>query len=251
MDFVIIISDLEKVTHIFEGNELHSGGLKVGDGIADPAVQKVIRENISQSVIYPPEVAGRYLRAISNPVTNDNNIVCNTIGITYSYENQKEIEKLSSEMFNSLEQLGIGVSDIANESQNLSLFTDEMVSYTNRTQSGIKEIDGIISGIKEIASQSNLLALNAAIEAARAGDIGRGFSVVASEVGKLSNMSKDSAQRVSQSLMEIKEAINTISEKVNKIGLSFQNQAAANEEISATVDDIVVVSKKLAQVAKV
>src|SRR5690606_25333873 len=66
-----------------------------------------------------------------------------------------------------------------------------------------KQITSLITIIQEIASQTNLLSLNASIEAARAGEYGKGFAVVATEVGKL-------AKRVTESLDDIKEVVDTI-----------------------------------------
>lgn len=105
--------------------------------------------------------------------------------------------------------------------------------------------------IKNISKHSNLLALNASIEAARAGDAGRGFSVVAKEMGKLSNLSKESAERVAGSLSEIKSSIEFIGEKIKIVSLSSENQAAAAEEMAASTDEIVSISKQLTEFAKV
>ncbi len=71
------------------------------------------------------------------------------------------------------------------------------------------EIGEIVSVVAEIADQTNLLALNAAIEASRAGEHGRGFNVVASEIRTLADQSKSATTRVRRILMEIQKSTNS------------------------------------------
>jgi methyl-accepting chemotaxis protein len=92
----------------------------------------------------------------------------------------------------------------------------------------------IIRVLQDISSQTNLLALNAAIEAARAGDHGRGFGVVAKEVRKLSEESKESAEKVRKNIMEIKHEIDELMAEVemdNKITIKGQGQVQSTKEI--------------------
>ncbi|MDR3455797.1 MAG: methyl-accepting chemotaxis protein [Rhodoferax sp.] len=103
-----------------------------------------------------------------------------------------------------------------------------------------KQITDIIGVIDEIAFQTNLLALNAGVEAARAGDAGRGFSVVASEVRALAQRSSDAAK-------QIKALINTSSEQVND-GVKFVGQSG--EALKRIVEQVLQINTLVSEIAQ-
>lgn len=182
-----------------------------------------------------------------------------TMGINRAAESSylvaEAATKTQNEAVQGNEKIHTAVQQMENISQSVNKASNVVQLLANRSKE-ISEISAIITGISD---QTNLLALNAAIEAARAGEHGKGFAIVAEEVRKLAEQSKDYAEKISVLIQEIQgsteEAVQAMSagEKdvqegtkiVYQAGELFNNILTAIKQVSEQIQELSSLSQQL------
>ncbi len=142
-----------------------------------------------------------------------------------------------------IEGLIAGVSDSATANIKSAEMIDDLAQKSN-------EIGEIVGAVVRIADQTNLLALNAAIEAARAGEHGRGFAVVADEVRNLAETSEQSARGISSVVDEIQDQVKQVVEDVKKAGELGLEEVEKGKTITTDLNSIAEGFTKVAASAK-
>ncbi len=154
-----------------------------------------------------------------------------TVSIDQVGENAKEAHAISIQSGDHSQEGTVVIHNAAQEMRQIAQAVQSSSSIIEELGRQSDQITSIVKTIKEIADQTNLLALNAAIEAARAGEQGRGFAVVADEVRKLAERTSSSTQEIGETIGKIqagtRDAVASMEQGVSQVenGVELANQA--------------------------
>ncbi|MGE8205412.1 methyl-accepting chemotaxis protein [Heyndrickxia sp. NPDC080065] len=249
-DITIGIYDTEKLIMNFPAK---SFSLNVAPG--DPLIEgdiitKAIRENKNQAMIVPAEILGVSLISHAVPLRDEDGRVIGGVGIGQNVDKANKLSSVAnnlsviiSEVTKTILEMATSISQLA---ENMRLISDRSLEVNN----SVKLIEEVSVVVKGIADQSNLLGLNAAIESARAGEHGRGFSVVADEIRKMATGSKQQVDEIQSITKTIKDIIESLNQDIQKTNVESDSQSAAIEELTATMEEINTNIQNLAELAK-
>lgn len=214
------------------------------------AAYECIKAKKTVTLIVPKEVFGVEIKAIGIPVKEKNGSIVGSIVLVKSLARHHEILNLSKILSESLIEISQSSSAVSEGIEVVVESNDKILLEVTEAGNATKDTDDVLNFVKNVAYQTNLLGLNAAIEASRAGEYGKGFSVVASEIRKLSSSSSKSINEINSTLTKIKTSVNKISDSITSSTDTFKGQLSSLQQINATLQELNSIAYTLKKLAE-
>lgn len=159
--------------------------------------------------------------------------------------NKIESGLLSSHLAENFIQVSSTIEVLAQASQNISANQSELSKEITEINKFTQDIEDILKAVSQVANKTKLIGLNASIESARIGNEGRGFAIVANEIQKLAESTKNTTEQISELNNRINAKLDMTMRNSNHTLEEIEEQTGAMEELSATLQTTSQVAEKL------
>ncbi|MFA0816103.1 MAG: methyl-accepting chemotaxis protein [Anaerofustis sp.] len=184
------------------------------------------------------EVFGVPFKSYSIPVRNEDGTIEGAVSVGKSLQKRSEVLDCAQGLSSSLIQITSAVNELSDTVQNVVKTNTENIEFVNNTDQKAKETNEILNIVRKVSRQTHLLGINASIEAAKAGQYGKSFEVVANEIRSLSESVSNSMNRMEDVLGGISAAISEMKKRIEQSNDAISSQASTLEEIAASIESL-------------
>jgi len=240
----LVDKESESIIAYLPGKRIDSG-YKIGQKILPgDAILHLPLKGKSTDEPVPKEFYGVEFNAFSFPVRENGQIV-GALAFGIPIDDSLQMEKYIVTMNDIIHNLQDKVHTIASHSEELAATSEEINKQTQFALEDAEKTNGITDLIKNISRQTNLLGLNASIEAARAGQHGAGFNIVAQEVRKLSIETTTATDNIESSLRSINYNLESLKQNMTQINGATNEQAQLVQDFSEIIDELSTLSVEM------
>jgi methyl-accepting chemotaxis protein len=248
----VFLFDLEKYIYVRMGSVIVLP-LKPGDVLPPTSTSlECLKTGEKVERFVGPESLGVAYTGVAYPI-RENGVIIGGIATTGSNEREyalKNLPSLAKNLSESLEQVSAAVENIAASTQELADGGQALALQSQEVNEKARQMEEVVEYINSVASDTKVLGLNASIEASRAGEAGRGFSVVASEIRAMAVSSATSAKDIKKIIGGIQGLVIKMNNELEKAGGSTQEVSAAVEQIGATIESLSSSASALSELAE-
>lgn len=248
----VTLTDREKILWYSPSKKLDLKAVPGSELKAGTGIYRAVHENRRVIARLDKSLYGLPYISMAAPVHDDSGNTLGAIAITRTVEQEEVLKDMSQTLSNSITTLAATAQEVSAQTQEILAICKLLVGTAQESRSRVYETDQVLGLIKSIANQSNLLGLNAAIEAARVGEQGRGFGVVAEEIRKLASSSAESIKKIDtiikaiqhdsdqtySQIEHIEEVLNQISGAIAQVATSVQQAGEMADKLDVLAEDI-------------
>ena len=187
--------------------------------------------------------------AVAIPLFGAANDVIGAVSVQEAVIRQEELQSVAARLNESIELLAGTSQEISAQAQDIASDSQQTTRAVQSSQKRIGETERVLGMIKGIANQTNLLGLNAAIEAARVGEAGRGFGVVAAEIRKLSEDSTKSIKETEGIIRLIQSDSGEVYDRMHRTNETIQQISQAVTHMAEAIQSANELAHKLERIA--
>lgn len=249
---VIYITDHEGVAYKqgakkFDLDDLNPGTKLKPDAIARQCMQQ--KSPISREM--DEGVYGVPVLVSVDPLfdEDDPGMVVGSFGLCLPKENARKMRTVVDNLNRNLTEIAAVLEQLAASATEINLSEQELNANVEQVNQLTQQIGEVMNFTREIADQTKMLGLNAAIEAARAGEAGRGFGVVAEEIRRLSDQSRETVVTIKDLVGNIFDKMSATQRVSASTLKSSEEQAAGTQEITASVEELTSMAEELNRMA--
>ena len=249
-DVDITVTDRKQVLEQLLSKELNvqsSKGRILND---DEPIIEVIQKNKSKTMYIPKEYYGCPFTATMVPIKCKDGKVIGSISVSRSTRKQEQLSEVAEQFAASSEEISASTEQLATSSKDFDAFMSQLATAQHEMQQQVENTTKILEMINGVEKNTRILGFNAGIEAARSGEFGRGFSVVAKEITKLADQSADSVNEIRQLISQLNEKVDEVASIVDQSVVVSQGQSTSINEISESVQHLTDVAGKIEDMAK-
>jgi len=252
IDNMVGITDTKKFLNLVPGSTIKMPVDVIGMALPPgDAITEAVRTGQPTSITVPAEVFGFAFKAVGIPIKDARGQVIGGLGLGIGLQNQNALLDAVQSVAAASQQITATSEELTSTAVKLASSLTGIKDMGEKVLDSLKQTDDILKFINDVSANSNLLGLNAAIEAARAGEQGRGFAVVADEIRKMALTSASSVKEIKQVLISIRDDSTQMINRIITATELGERQAAASEEISASMVELASAAENIQTVAQI
>lgn len=245
-DVCVCVTDTDEIVQGFILPDGVTPVYQVGDRLNDltGAAREVLRSGMKRHNVLPQEAMGDAYEGDLVPIKDGGRVV-GCLYCAYRVAEKARMADITKQFETSVVKANESINAVVESFENLFSMLSAMNERTVGIEEDVNEATKVVGKISSNASHSNILALNASIEAARSGEFGRGFSVVATEMGKLAKDSGDSAGAIKNTLGTIASHLSFIVDSIKDANEIAQENMESINQIQKLLSETTELSSEL------